>query len=258
MARRFKTFKSIHADEAEKAAGIRATTTRRKNSVFPSNAGWNRFVWDLRYPDAQKVSPHNDNQQGFIKGPHAAPGSYRATLTVGDEQLSQPLEIAKEAGVTASDADLQAQFDLLITIREKVSATHKLVNQMRDVRAQLKGWRERLEGLDSAAGIIDMAKSLEEQVLEVEKELMIPDTRQGWPDAMNHGDRLATQISTLAFNVNLGDYKPTDYEYAAYDEISADIDGVAVNFDDIVEGNLAEFNTMLGNAGFGKVVLKVE
>ena len=179
-------------------------------------------------------------------------------MTVGDEEQSQPLEIVKEAGVDASQADLQAQFDLLLRIRDKVSSTHKLVNQMRDARAQLKGWRERLAGLDSAAGIIEAAKSLEEQILEVEKELMIPETRAGWPDAMNHGDRLATQLSNLSFNVNLGDYKPTDYEGEAFAEIAADIDGVADKFSDIVDGNLAEFNTMLSNAGFGVVALKVE
>ena len=40
--------------------------------------------------------------------------------------------------------------------------------------------------------------------------------------------------------------------------MAEEIDGVADKFTDIVDGNLAEFNTMLGNAGFGKVVLKVE
>ena len=252
-----KTFKSLHADDEEKAAGTRTDETPKELRI-PSNAGWNRFVWDLRYPDAHKVTPHDDNQQGFIKGPHTVPGSYRVTLTVGDEELSQPLEIVKEAGVAASQADLQAQFDLLLKIRDKVSSTHKVVNQMRDVRAQLKGWRERLAGLESAAGIIEAAKALEEQVLEVEKELMVPDTRAGWPDAMNSGDRLATQLSNLSFNVNLGDYKPTDYEHEAFAEIAGDIDGVVDKFSDIVDGNLAEFNTMLSNAGFGVVALKVE
>ena len=252
-----KTFKSLHADDEEKAAGTRTDETPKELRI-PSNAGWNRFVWDLRYPDAHKVAPHDDNQQGFIKGPHAVPGSYRVTLTVGEEELSQPLEIVKEAGVAASQADLQAQFDLLLSIRDKVSSTHKVVNQMRDARAQLKGWRERLAGLESAAGIIDAAKALEEQVLDVEKELMVPDTRAGWPDAMNAGDRLAAQLSNLSFNVNLGDYKPTDYEHEALAEIASDIDGVADKFSDIVDGNLAEFNTMLSNAGFGVVALKVE
>ena len=259
-----KTFKSLHADNEDVGATLVSPTSTKadddkpKELRIPSNAGWNRFIWDLRYPDAHKVVPHDDNQQGFIKGPHAVPGSFRVTLTVGDEELREEFEIVKEAGVEASQADLQAQFDLLLTIRDKLSATHKSINQMRDVRAQLKGWRERLAGLESAAGIIDAAKALEEQVLEVEKELMIPETRAGWPDAMNNGDRLATQLSNLSFNVNLGDYKPTDYEYSAFDEIASDIDAVSDKFDDIVDGNLAEFNTMLSNAGFGKVVLKVE
>ncbi len=258
-----KTFKSLHADEDLGAAlaspaPANAADDKPKELRIPANAGWNRFIWDLRYPDAHKVAPHDDNQQGFIKGPHAVPGSYRVTLTVGDLALSEEFEIVKEAGVEASQSDLQAQFDLLLTIRDKVSATHKSINQMRDLRAQLKGWRERLAGLEAAAGIIDAAKALEEQVLEVEKALMIPETRAGWPDAMNHGDRLATQLSNLSFNVNLGDYKPTDYEREAFAEIAADIDGVVDKFNDIVDGDMVEFNTMLGNAGFGKVVLKVE
>lgn len=260
-----KTFKSLHADDEEKAAREQegrgqasGADEAPKELRIPSKAGWNRFVWDLRYPDAGKVIPHNDNQQGFIKGPHAAPGVYQVTLCVGDEEQRASFEVCKEAGVPASKAELKEQFDLLMTIRDKVSATHKLINQMRDVRAQLKGWRERLAGLESAAGIIAGAKALEEQVIEVEKELMIPDTRAGWPDAMNNGDRLAEQLKNLTFNVALGDFKPTDYEYEAYEEIAGDIDGVAAKFDDIVAGNLAEFNTMLGNAGFGVVALKVE
>lgn len=252
-----KSFKSLHADKEEKEAGLRDDKTPKELRI-PSAAGWNRFVWDLRYADAHKVDPPTDQQQGFIKGPHAPPGSYRAILTVGDEQASASFEVKKEAGVEATDADLQAQFALLLSIRDKLSDTHKLVNQMRDARAQLKGWRGRLQGMETAAGIVEAAKALEEQVLAVEKELMIPDTRQGWPDTMNNGDRLVAQLSGLIFNVNLGDYKPTDYEVEAYQEIAADIDGTADKFKEIVDGNLVEFNTMLGNAGFGKVVLKVE
>ena len=258
-----KTFHSLHADETEKAAAKAAGKTADaddspKELRIPANAGWNRFVWDLRYADAHKVLPHNDNQQGFIKGPHAAPGSYQLRLCVGDEEHSASFDVVKEAGVPATNAELKEQFDLLITIRDKVSATHKAINQMRDVRAQLQGWRGRIAGLESAAGIIDAAKALEEEVLAVEKELMIPDTRKGWPDAMNNGDRLAEQMKNLTFNVALGDYKPTDYEYGAFEEIAGDIDGAIGRFQDIVAGNLAEFNTMLGNAGFGKITLKVE
>ena len=252
-----RTFHSIHQDGVEKEAGIRDDKTPKELRI-PSAAGWNRFVWDLRYADAARVIPHDDQQSGFIKGPHATPGTYSATLTIGENAQSQEFAVVKEAGTDASDADLQAQFDLLMTIRDKVGATHKLVNQMRDVRAQLKGWRERLAGLDDAAAIRDGAKALEEQVLETEKKLMIPDTRKGWGDAMNNGDRLVAQLSGLVFNVNLGDYKPTDYEQEAFVEMAGEIDEVAAEFDEIVNGNLAEFNTMLSNAGFGVVVLKVE
>ena len=247
-----KTFKSLHADEAEKEEG--ASDDKPKELRISSNAGWNRFVWDLRYPDAEKVEPYNDNQMGFTKGPHAVPGTYQVTLKVGDDEMTQSFDIVKEAGVETSDEGLKKQFDLLMDIRNKVSATHKKVNQMRDIRAQLKGWQNRI-GSD-AAPLKDALKEIEKQVLEVEKELMIPDTRAGWPDNMNNGVRLASQLSGLTFDVALGDYQPTDEQVSAYGELVEEIDVVADKFDEIVDGNLAELNTMLSNAGYGIVVVK--
>ena len=251
-----KTFKSIHADDEGKEEGVKKDDTPKELRI-PSNAGWNRFVWDLRYPDAEKVNPHNDNQMGYIKGPHAVPGTYQVTLSVGDDEMTESFEVVKEAGVPASQDDLQMQFDQLLKIRDKVSDTHKVINQMRDVRVQLKGWQERIKGLESAEPIVSAAKDLENQVLEIEKQLMIPDTRAGWPDSMNNGTRLAAQLSGLTLDVALGDYRPTDEQVTAYGEMVEEIDAEIDNFNELVNGNIAEFNTMLSNAGFGKIVLKI-
>lgn len=251
-----KTFQSIHADDEGKEDGAK-DDDKPKELRIPSNVGWNRFVWDLRYSDADKVVPHNDNQQSYVKGPHAAPGTYQVTLTVGDEEMTESFEIVKEASVLSSDKDLKEQFDLLMDIRDKVSATHNVINQMRDVRAQLKGWQERIKGDESTQPIVNAAKDLEKQVLEIEKTLMVPDTRAGWPDMMNNGARLATQLSGLTFDVALGDYKPTDEQMSAYGDMVEEIDAEVDRFNDLVNGNLAEFNTMLSNAGFGIVALKV-
>ncbi len=246
-----KAFHSVHADEGEEKG---SDDDKPKELRIPSNAGWNRFVWDLRYPDADKVEPQNDNQMGYIKGPHATPGTYQVTLSVGDDEMTESFDIVKEAGIETSNEDLQKQFDLLWDVRNKVSATHKSINQMRDVRAQLKGWQNRING--DAQPLKDAIKDLESQVLEVEKELMVPDTRAGWPDNMNNGVRLASQLSGLTLDVALGDYKPTDEQVAAYGEMVEEIDGVVDKFQDIVDGNLAELNTMLSNAGYGIVVVK--
>ena len=252
-----KTFKSLHADEEGKEGDAKTDDDEPKELRIPSNQGWNRFVWDLRHADAEKVMPHNDNQMGNVKGPHVPPGTYQVMLTVDDEEMTESFEIVKEAGVPASQDDLQKQFDLLINIRDKVSETHKVINQMRDVRAQLKGWQERIKGQESAKPIVDAAKELENQVLEIEKMLMIPDTRGGWPDSMNNGVRLAGQLSGLTYDVALGDYAPTDEQVSAYGELVEEIDTEIDKFNDLVNGNLAEFNTMLSNAGFGLVALKV-
>lgn len=249
-----KTFKSIHADDEGKEEGAKDDDAPKELRIS-SKQGWNRFEWDLRYPDAEKVTPHNDNQMGYIKGPHAVPGTYQVTLKVGDQEYTESFEIIKEQGISATDEELKQQFDMLMEIRDKVSATHKVINQMRDVRAQLKGWQQRVKADSSAEPIVSAAKDLEKQVLEIEKTLMIPDTRAGWPDNMNNGVRLAAQIAGLSLDVGLGDFQPTEEQRTAYSEMVEEIDAEVDKFNDLVNGNLEEFNTMLANAGLGKIVL---
>lgn len=252
------TFKSFHADESEPTPPVNDDGNIEDHMPMriPAQAGWNRFVWNLRYKRATRVIPYDDNQMGYTAGPHAVPGTYQVTLTVGDTSITESFEVVKEAGVPATQEELQKQFDLLMDIRNKVSATHKVINQMRDVRDQLKGWQNRMGSSDDKAPLKDALKDIEKQVLEVEKQLMVPDTKPGWPGQMNNGVRLASQLSGLTLDVALGDYQPTDEQVSVYGELVEEIDVVVDKFNDIVNGNLAELNTMLTNAGFGIIVLK--
>ena len=54
--------------------------------------GLNTFVWDLRYPDAERF-PGMVLWNRRLRGPRAVPGSYRARLTVGDWSATVPLEV---------------------------------------------------------------------------------------------------------------------------------------------------------------------
>ena len=61
-----------------------------------TNAGMNRFAWDLRYQD----------------GPLVLPGTYQVRLTVGGKTYTQPLVVKMDPRSTATPEDLQKQFDL--------------------------------------------------------------------------------------------------------------------------------------------------
>ena len=73
--------------------------------------GMNRFVWNMRYPDAKKV-PGAVMWGGTHIGPKAVPGEYQVRMTVNGKSQTQSFLILKDPRIATTQADFQAQFDL--------------------------------------------------------------------------------------------------------------------------------------------------
>ena len=54
-----------------------------------TEAGLNRFVWDMRYPDAHGIEGGTFFLGGSLRGPEAIPGQYKVKVTVGDQSETQ-------------------------------------------------------------------------------------------------------------------------------------------------------------------------
>ena len=63
----------------------------RLSADCPTEAGLNRFVWDMRYEGATKV-PRSPLWAGGTDGPEAVPGKYQVRLTVNGKQYTAPLD----------------------------------------------------------------------------------------------------------------------------------------------------------------------
>ena len=137
----------------------------------PAEPGMNRFVWNMRYPAARKV-PEDKTTEDSLVGPLAAPGTYQVKLQVGDDSQTQSFHIVKDPRVGASQEDLDAQFQFLIEIRDKVSETHDGINQLRRVRQQVDQWVSRAQGHPSLETVGDAAESVKEKLKEIEDQLI--------------------------------------------------------------------------------------
>src|SRR5205085_10939213 len=90
---------------------------------LPTEAGLNRFVWDMQYEGASRV-PRSPLWAGNTDGPEALPGTYQVRLTVNGKHFTAPLEINPDPRLNVTQQDLEKQFDLLIKIRERVTQAH--------------------------------------------------------------------------------------------------------------------------------------
>src|SRR5207249_7358219 len=184
-------------------------------------AGMNRFVWNLRYPDASRF-------QGMIfwaggtAGPVAVPGTYKVRLTVGDWSQTQTFPVRPDPRVKATAADYQGQFDLLLRIRDRVSAANDAVRRIREVREQLDGAATRARGLPGDAGkrIAQQADSIKLRLAAVEEAIYQVKNRSS-QDPLNYPIRLNNKIAALAGVVASAEAAPTAQSVLVCYELSA-------------------------------------
>ncbi len=200
---------------------IQAFSSRSEERHRPdTSAGMNRFLWNMRYPGAQvpeAAGALNGFQSVDHSGPSppvAIPGRYVVRLTVDGQAYEQPFEIWKDPRVQASDADLRAQFALMVDLRDRFSEVADAVIRIREVRAQLDGRRAELpeDSRIEADGIL-------EQFRQIEGVLTIWMGSQAHP-MMWGPPGLTEKLSTLSGVVGAADVKPTESMYAVFEDLS--------------------------------------
>jgi photosystem II stability/assembly factor-like uncharacterized protein len=189
---------------------------------LPTEAGLNRFVWDLRYEGASRV-PQSPLWAGNTDGPVAIPGSYQVRLTVQGKAYTAPLEIKPDPRIKATQQDLEKQLDLLLKIRERVTQAHDTVNQIRDIRAQLTALNKRLEGQPQAKAVAEAGKQLDKKMTEVE-EVLIQTQAKSNQDVLNYPIRLNNYLVALGGVVGSADGTPTQASYDVFTMLGQQLD----------------------------------
>jgi photosystem II stability/assembly factor-like uncharacterized protein len=249
------TFTKANGDEVRFFTSRKADDEpKAKERRIPAKVGWNRFVWDLRWAPATKIEGKDPPSEETVEGPLVVPGEYAVTLKIGETELTQPFTVVKPADRPASQADLEAQEDLLLRIHRQVDRTAQAVNRMRDLRAQLEGWTKRTKEREETKAVAEAAEALRDKVLEIEKAILVPDLRKGWADNLNLGVRLLDKLTGLAPVVALGDYRPTDVAEEVYRDLTARIEARIAEFEQVVAEDVAAFNKAAAGAKLGALV----
>lgn len=232
-----------------------ASDASDKKLSLEASAGANLFVWDMRYPDAVSF-------EGLIlysantRGPRAVPGTYRARLSVGGQSVEQTFEILKDPRVDTTIAGLQAQFDFLIAVRDKLSEAHQAVIDIRRLRTDLDYLGGKLRGKLEAepggnaqtADILQAIATLREEITVIENNLH--ETRnEAYQDPLNFGIKLNNRLAYLATHESAGDFPPTDQAEAYRREVSAQIDAELSALETLLAERLPAINQMVRAQG---------
>ena len=219
---------------------------------LPAVSGINRFVWDMRYPDARKV-PGDKTTEEMNTGPTAPPGDYRLSLSVDGTERTQEFQIVKDPRVAASQADFDSQFDLHISIRDKLSETHDSINKLRNIRRQVEEWEQRAESHSSAEAVASAAVPLKEKLAAIENEL-VQVGHKGARDRLNLPVKLNRKLAEVIAVVASADFAPPKQAGEVFQDLSTRIDVQIKLLEDVVENDVFQFVSLVEELGIPAII----
>jgi len=219
-----------------------------------TDAGLNRFVWDMRYPEAVRF-PGLILWAGEMRGPRVAPGSYQVKLTVDGKTLTENFEVKADPRLSTTPADYAKQLELQLKIRDKLTETHNAIIQIRDVRKQVDDLLKRVKDQPNFKVINDAASGLNKNLTAIE-ETLYQTKNQSNQDPLNYPIRLNNKLAALAGVVSRADAAPTDQSYAVYDELVSQIDAQLQKFAQVIRTDVPAFNQQVKDQNVPAVVVK--
>jgi photosystem II stability/assembly factor-like uncharacterized protein len=224
-----------------------------KAEVLPKDAGLHRFVWDLRY-DKPKLVGSAIFDMGPPDMPMVLPGRYELRLSAGGKSLSAPVEVKLDPRVSASAADLQQQFELMVQLRELLGSAHAGILEMRALRGQLRALRDRLGDSPSGKAVASAAEALDAKLSPLEGELIQLKARSS-QDMCNWPTKLNSKLAWLTNVVDSADAAPTRQARELFAELKANAELQLGPWKEILARDVAALNELMRKEGVQAVGL---
>jgi photosystem II stability/assembly factor-like uncharacterized protein len=203
-----------------------------------AQAGMNRFIWNMRYPDATTF-PGIILWAGSMTGPLAAPGTYQVRLTVDGKAQTQSFAIKKDPRLDTTPEDYAKQLTLALQVRDKLSETNEGVIRIRELRKQLDEYAKRDD-----KRVADAAKALIGKLTAVEEELYQTKNRAS-EDPLNYPIKLNNKLAYVMGVVESSDNQPTAQSYMVYEDVATKVNGEMKTLNGLLTTDLAAFNKLI-------------
>jgi hypothetical protein len=220
----------------------------------PTEQGMNRFIWDMRYPGAERV-PGAVYWGASFRGPLAVPGDYTVRLKVGEDRMIKSWKWKKDPRIEATQRDLQEQFDFLIEIRDKVTEVNQGIQKLRNLKQQIQDLFVKIKEREHSEEIREAGKEIIEKLTAVEDKLIQSQSKSG-QDPLNYPIKLDNKIAALASYVSSADFRPTEQSYQVFHALSSKADSQLGLLDLYIERDIKNFNRLVKKADIPAVIVK--
>ncbi len=217
-------------------------------------AGMNMIVWDMVYPDAEGF----DGMilwGGQLGGPKAIPGEYSVKLNYNKDSTQKKFNILADPRSSVSTQDLQDQFDFLISVRDKLTESHKAIKQIRKLKKQLNNYKLRLKGDKSFKDLLNLLEKTVSDAEVIENALYQTKNRSG-QDPLNYPIKLTNKLAHLASLSSNGNNRPTEQAFNFKKEVTTEIDIQLNKWYELKDKNITRINELIKEKNIEAIIIE--
>ena len=224
----------------EKGNEIKKFSTSNENSELKVKEGGNVFVWDYKYPGAEKF-------EGMImwsaslSGAKAVPGTYQVRLSVNNFKSQNTFEIMRSPTSESSVDQMREQFTFVNQINKTISKAHQSIEKIRRTKLKLNEFLNNFSDNMDAKNIVSKANFLIDSLSTVENALY-QTKNESRQDPLNFPIKLTNKLGHIANLVTMNDFPPTDQDKRLMMELSKKIDKEIEIFNKLITNDVSEFN----------------
>ncbi len=220
----------------------------------PRDAGVNQLVWDLAYDPATTESgagPAAGRGGGGGRGgrgggaPSVVPGPFTVKMQLAGREFTRPLTVELDPRANVTTADLEAQRDLALNLRDLGGRVTNVIDRTEDLIGQLTSLVDNIrknapnerDALNEAEGALVELKKLRDE------KLLRPIPGLGY----RQYPRLREEVGSLSGAVSRTITRPTDAQGRRHGELVTETGAVQQELQGIVNGRIARLNGLLKN-----------
>ena len=225
---------------------IRLYSSASEADGLPAMAGLNRFHWNLRHAGAVDVDESLASWER-PDGPLVVPGEYVAELVVGADSCRQTFEVLADPRLGTTAEAFEAQRELLLAIRDRLSQNNELLNRLVALKGQVGDWTARCDDEAALAAAAAIVADVDELL-----PLLI---NAGISESQLYPSGLHEKFNALFNSVDSADYAPPRQAVEVFQQLSAELDDHVERVRTVLSEKVAAFNETIRELGLGALDL---
>ena len=221
------------------------------DSVLSVRKGTQRFVWDMRYPEAKQLK-NTVVDEGTLSGPLVPPGNYAVRLVVDADTITKKFAIIADPRTTSSAAELVAQTQASLRVRDRLNELVEAALRVEDIQTQLDQRSAQAKNLPQAKKVADNTKALRTRLEEIRAALYEVGCHAD-QCTLDQPIKLYNMLITLNTQLQTGDYPPSKQLGEVSDDLSGKLDEQVKRLRVLEDSELKALNGLLKELGLPEV-----